>query len=210
VIPQQQIADWCSGDIANCYYITQQQLEADATDFAKQFSDTTISQSGTSWSVTNATYNNGTTVTPVNLSVTFPDLSTVTSTTLSKLDVTITGNATSQDGETKLTLTEGALSITPSTPLPLQVQAGIWEYTGTGYVIADASLKASATLENTDAENVKRTFTGGFELAAGTPAAQQTRNPRNPAAFLLKKIALNGTFTASNVTGGKLEAKLTA
>src|SRR5690606_12659055 len=186
--------------------ISQQQLDDDADAYAEQFSDTTINQNGTSWNVTYATYNG----TSVNLTVTFPNLSTGTSTTLTKLDVTISGDATSQDGKTKLTLTEGALSITPSTPLPLQVQDGIWEYTGDGFVIADASLKASATLENTDAENVKRTFTGGFELAAGTPAAQQTRNPRNPAAFLLKKIALNGTFTASNVTGGKLEAKLTA
>src|SRR5690606_2722872 len=78
------------------------------------------------------------------------------------------------------------------------------------FVIASASLTTNATLETTDAQSVKRTFTGNIELVAGTPAAQQTRNPRNPAAFLPKKIALNGSFTASNVTGGKLEAKLTA
>src|SRR5690606_8046775 len=157
---QEQIDDDCDGYIANCpWFISQQQLDTDATAYAAQFSDTTINQNGTSWNVTDATYN-GTSVT---LTVTFPDLSTGNSTTLSKLDVTITGNATSQDDKTKLTLTEGALSITPSAPLTLEIQGGEWEYTGNGFVIASASLTASATLENTDAENVKRTFTGNIE-----------------------------------------------
>ena len=199
--------EYCNDEWSTCdWALTPEQLDGLATTYAAQFSDTTISQSGTSWNVTDATYND----TSVNLTITFPNLSTGTNITLSKLDVTITGNATSQDGDTKLTLTEGALSITPSTPLPLKVQDGIWEYTGTGFVIADASLKASVTLENTDAQNVKRTFTGGFELAGGTSAAQRAKNPGNMAAFMPKKIALNGSFTASNVIGGKLEAKLTA
>lgn len=206
--------NWCDNpghQYSDC--LTEQQLEDLATADAEQFNDISLVRTGNTWTVTKAEYtpkNNSAYTTSVTASVTFPDLKTNAS--IQDAKIIITAEATSKSGNTKLVINEGLLSFELSNQLPLELEKG--EYADYFFIPDDANpgyinafqLKASAELTHKEG-TATRTFSGSFDLQAGTSAKQKAANPENILAVFPQQVALAGSFTAPD--GKSLEANLT-